>query len=121
MSIFNDPKIREYIEYIKNFDVYTKEEELEAFKKLKNGDSEIREDIILHNLRLVVSIASRYVSKNSNFSFFEVLSFGNEGLIYAIDKYDEKTLHKGDYKAFYKEYGKYFTDEVFDRYSTIGI
>lgn len=88
MSIFNDPKIGEYIEYIRKFDVYTKEEELEAFKKLKNGDSEIREDIILHNLRLVVSIASRYVSKNSNFSFFEVLSFGNEGLIYAIDKYD---------------------------------
>lgn len=40
---------------------------------------------------------------------------------YVIDKYDEKTLHKGNYKDFYKEYGKYFTDEVFDWYSTIGI
>lgn len=74
-----------YIKYCKSFKLYTLEEEKEAFKKLKTDYEKTREQIILHNLRLVVAVAQKYTK---NFSFFDILSYGNEGLIYAVDNFD---------------------------------
>ena len=54
--------------------------------KAKNGDIEAKNELITSNLKLVVNIAKGYVNKGM--SFIDLISEGNMGLIYAIDKFD---------------------------------
>ena len=65
-----------------------KDEETELLKKAKAGDIEAKNKLILCNLRLVVNIAKNYV--NRGLSFIDLISEGNFGLIYAIEKFDMK-------------------------------
>jgi RNA polymerase primary sigma factor len=64
----------------------TKEEEQELFIKYRNGDDSAREELINCNLRLVVSIAKKYVY--SELPFLEVISEGNIGLMTAVEKFN---------------------------------
>ena len=62
------------------------EEEKELFKKYKDGDEKAKEKIILSNLKLVVSIAKKYMKKSA--AFIDLIQEGNLGLVKAIEKFD---------------------------------
>lgn len=79
-----------YLKDIRKYKILEKSEEEELLLKAKAGDSEAKNQLILCNLRLVVSVAKNYMSKGMN--FIDLISEGNLGLIHAIDKFD---LSKG--------------------------
>lgn len=79
-----------YLKDIRKYKILEKSEEEELLLKAKAGDSEAKNQLILCNLRLVVSVAKKYMSKGMN--FIDLISEGNLGLIHAIDKFD---LSKG--------------------------
>ena len=81
--------VRQYMCEAKH-SLYKDEEEIAAFTRLKNGDETAKNDIIKHNLRLVISIAKRYV--DNGLDFLDLIQEGNLGLAKAVDKYD---LSKG--------------------------
>ena len=64
----------------------TKEEEQELFYKYKTGNIQSKDEIIERNLKLVVSIAKRYVGRG--LLFLDLIQEGNIGLIIAVDKFD---------------------------------
>ena len=85
-----DP-IKMYLKEIGKIELLNNEEELEYFKRLKNAKTKeekdkIRNEIANANLRLVVSIAKRYVGRGLLFS--DLISEGNMGLIKGIEKFD---------------------------------
>lgn len=75
-----------YLEDIRKHKILTKEEELVLIEKAKMGDEEAKNDLIISNLRLVVNVAKGYLNKG--LSFIDLISEGNIGLIYAINKFD---------------------------------
>jgi RNA polymerase primary sigma factor len=64
------------------------EEEKELAKKVEKGDVESRNRLIQANLRLVVSIAKRYVGRSPNLTLLDLIQEGNMGLARAVDKFD---------------------------------
>lgn len=75
-----------YLDSIKNFKILSREEEIDLFKKYKNGSMQSREDLVNHNLKLVVSIAKQY--HTTNLDIMDLIQAGNIGLITAIEKFD---------------------------------
>lgn len=75
-----------YLSDIRKYEILTKEEEQALLRKVKEGDSESKQKLILSNLRLVVNIAKSYTNKG--LGFIDLISEGNFGLIHAIDKFD---------------------------------
>ena len=65
----------------------TAEQELECLTKMKNGDLEARNELILRNMRLVAHVAKKYQSKEDDLE--DLISIGTIGLIKAISTYDE--------------------------------
>lgn len=69
----------------------TKEEKLKIINKikyLKEKQLIVKNDIAIHNLKLVISIARRYYKHNNTMTFEDLIQEGNFGLLNAIDKYD---------------------------------
>ncbi|MDP0488816.1 MAG: RNA polymerase sigma factor RpoD/SigA [Fusobacterium sp. JB021] len=79
-----------YLKDIRRYKILEKSEEEVLLTKAKAGDAEAKNQLIVCNLRLVVSVAKNYMSKGMN--FIDLISEGNLGLIHAIDKFD---LSKG--------------------------
>lgn len=77
-----------YLYEIGQFKLLTHEEEVELAKRVELGDKEAREKLINSNLRLVVSIARRYIGKSSNLKLLDLIQLGNLGLMKAVEKYD---------------------------------
>lgn len=75
-----------YLADIRKYKILDKDEELNLLIKAKAGDEESKNQLILSNLRLVVNIAKGYINKG--LSFIDLISEGNLGLIYAIEKFD---------------------------------
>ena len=76
--------------YMKDISVYpvlNRAEEIELFKKYKNGDMNAYDALIKSNLKLVVSVAKRY-SNDGILDFLDFIQEGNTGLIKAIEKFD---------------------------------
>lgn len=65
-------------------------DERELAKKIALGDEEARKKFISANLRLVVSIAKRYVNRSANLGILDLIQEGNIGLSRAVDKFDYK-------------------------------
>lgn len=63
-------------------------EEKELAKRIEKGDEQARLKFIQANLRLVVSIAKRYVNRSSNLGILDLIQEGNIGLSRAVDKFD---------------------------------
>lgn len=80
-----------YVE-IKDFKVYTMEEEIQMFQRYHQGDMDAYQDIINHNLKLVVSVAKRYLP--TNVSLGDLIQEGNIGLIKSIEYFDETKGYK---------------------------
>ena len=79
-----------YLKEIGNIPLLSTNEEKELLTKIANGDEESRKKFIEANLRLVVSIAKRYVGRGLH--FLDLIQSGNIGLMKAVDKFD---LSKG--------------------------
>lgn len=81
----NDP-VRMYLKEIGRVDLLTPEEEIELAKRIEQGDEEAKKRLAEANLRLVVSIAKRYVGRGM--LFLDLIQEGNMGLIKAVEKFD---------------------------------
>lgn len=81
----NDP-VRMYLKEIGNIPLLTQEEEIELAKEMKAGSKKAAKKMAEANLRLVVSIAKRYVGRGMQ--FLDLIQEGNVGLIKAVEKYD---------------------------------
>jgi RNA polymerase primary sigma factor len=78
--------VKLYLQEIGSIPLLTPEEEVAVAKRAKEGDEEARQKLISSNLRLVVSIAKRYVKRG--LSFQDLIQEGNMGLMRAVDKFD---------------------------------
>ncbi len=81
----NDP-VRMYLKEIGRVDLLTAEEEVELAKRILAGDKSAEDELASANLRLVVSIAKRYVGRGM--SFLDLIQEGNMGLMKAVVKFD---------------------------------
>ena len=81
----NDP-VRMYLKEIGRINLLTSDEEFEYAKRAEQGDEEAKRMLAESNLRLVVSIAKRYVGRGM--LFLDLIQEGNIGLMKAVDKFD---------------------------------
>ncbi len=81
-----DDPVRMYLKEIGRVDLLTPEEEVELARRAMNGDEKAKRDLAEANLRLVVSIAKRYVGRGM--LFLDLIQEGNLGLIKAVEKFD---------------------------------
>ena len=86
-----DP-VRMYLKEIGKVPLLSAEEEIELAKRMALGDDEARKRLAEANLRLVVSIAKRYVGRGM--LFLDLIQEGNLGLIKAVEKFDYKKGYK---------------------------
>lgn len=77
-----------YLKEIGRTPLLTSAEEKELAKRLEKGDKEAKNEFIRANLRLVVSIAKRYVNRTPNLGILDLVQEGNIGLARAVDKFD---------------------------------
>lgn len=81
----NDP-VRMYLKEIGRVDLLTADEEVSLAKRIEAGEELAKQELAEANLRLVVSIAKRYVGRGM--SFLDLIQEGNMGLMKAVDKFD---------------------------------
>ncbi|RSD22753.1 RNA polymerase sigma factor RpoD [Mesobacillus subterraneus] len=81
----NDP-VRMYLKEIGRVDLLSAEEEIQLAERIEQGDEEAKRRLAEANLRLVVSIAKRYVGRGM--LFLDLIQEGNMGLIKAVEKFD---------------------------------
>lgn len=81
----NDP-VRMYLKEIGRVDLLDAEEEVALAKRIEDGDETAKQELAEANLRLVVSIAKRYVGRGM--SFLDLIQEGNMGLMKAVEKFD---------------------------------
>lgn len=81
----NDP-VKMYLKEIGCVDLLTHEQEIELAKRILEGDEQAKKELAAANLRLVVSIAKRYVGRGM--LFLDLIQEGNMGLIKAVEKFD---------------------------------
>nr|WP_050612246.1 RNA polymerase sigma factor RpoD [Ligilactobacillus agilis] len=81
----NDP-VRMYLKEIGRVNLLTADEEVQLALRIEEGDEEAKQRLAEANLRLVVSIAKRYVGRGM--SFLDLIQEGNMGLMKAVEKFD---------------------------------
>lgn len=87
----NDP-VRMYLKEIGRVDLLSAEEEISLAMRIEEGDEEAKRRLAEANLRLVVSIAKRYVGRGM--LFLDLIQEGNMGLIKAVEKFDYRKGYK---------------------------
>lgn len=90
-STSTDP-VRQYLREIGRVRLLTPEEEVELAKRNEKGDKKAKGLLIQSNLRLVVSIAKKYVGRG--LTLLDLIQEGNKGLIRAVEKYDWRRGYK---------------------------
>ncbi len=87
-----DDPVRMYLKEIGNVDLLSSDEEIELAKRIMDGDESAKKRLSEANLRLVVSIAKRYVGRGMQ--FLDLIQEGNLGLIKAVEKFDYSKGYK---------------------------
>ncbi|MBN8236660.1 RNA polymerase sigma factor RpoD [Halobacillus kuroshimensis] len=87
----NDP-VRMYLKEIGRVNLLSAKDEISLAQRIENGDEEAKRDLAEANLRLVVSIAKRYVGRGM--LFLDLIQEGNMGLIKAVEKFDYRKGYK---------------------------
>ena len=87
-----DDPVRMYLKEIGKIPLLTAEKEIELAKRMEAGDEEAKRELAEANLRLVVSIAKRYVGRGM--LFLDLIQEGNLGLMKAVEKFDYKKGYK---------------------------
>ncbi len=85
VTLSDDP-VKQYLKEIGNYPLLSIEQEQEIAQKIALNDTDAKKQLTEANLRLVVSIAKRYVGRG--LSFLDLIQEGNLGLIKAVDKFD---------------------------------
>ena len=98
----------QYNKEISKTRLLTKEEEIDYFKRLSNGEVEVKNDILKANLRLVVPIAKKYIGNNVD--FMDLIQEGNIGLMTAINKFDYTKGYK------FSTYATHWIKQAIGRY-----
>lgn len=83
-----DDPVRMYLKEIGKIPLLSAEEEIDLAHRMEDGDEEAKKKLVEANLRLVVSIAKRYVGRGM--LFLDLIQEGNLGLIKAVEKFDYK-------------------------------
>lgn len=81
-----DDPVRMYLKEIGRVPLLSSEEEVQLAKRMEQGDEDAKKRLVEANLRLVVSIAKRYVGRGMQ--FLDLIQEGNLGLIKAVEKFD---------------------------------
>ena len=87
-----DDPVRMYLKEIGKVDLLDAEEEVELAQRIEEGDEAAKRHLIEANLRLVVSIAKKYVGQGM--SFLDLIQEGNKGLMRAVEKFDYRKGYK---------------------------
>lgn len=87
-----DDPVRQYLKEIGRIPLLDSEEERELAERMANGDEEAQMRLVESNLRLVVSIAKRYLGRGM--FFLDLIQEGNLGLMKAVDKFDYQKGYK---------------------------
>ena len=85
-GVSTEDPVRMYLKEIGNVPLLSAEEETELAKRVEQGDEEAKKKLTEANLRLVVSIAKKYVGRGM--PFLDLIQEGNMGLMKAVDKFD---------------------------------
>lgn len=99
--------IKMYLREISQYDLLSREDEIRLAEAAANGNQKAKNDLINHNLRLVVSIAKHYMGRG--LTLLDLIQEGNIGLIKAVEKYD---VNKG-FK--FSTYATYWIKQVISR------
>ena len=91
-SLNVDDPVKMFLKEIGKIRLLTFEEENVLAERMLNGDKEAKKQLIESNLRLVVSIAKKYIGRGMN--FLDLIQEGNLGLIKAVDKFDQSKGYK---------------------------
>ena len=91
-SISIEDPVRMYLKEIGKVPLLSAEEEIDLAKRMEQGDEEAKKKLAEANLRLVVSIAKRYVGRGM--LFLDLIQEGNLGLIKAVEKFDYRKGYK---------------------------
>ena len=99
--------VKLYLRSIGQINLLTAEEEKAIAERVKAGDPKAREELIAANLRLVVSLAKKYM--NRGLSFLDLIQEGNIGLMKAVDKFDYTLGYK------FSTYATYWIKQAISR------
>ena len=88
-----DP-VQMYLKEIGQVAFLTAEDEKDLAKKIETGDREAEKKLARANLRLVVSIAKRYIGRSANLTLLDLIQEGNLGLFRAVEKFDWRKGYK---------------------------
>ncbi|TSC77443.1 MAG: RNA polymerase primary sigma factor [Parcubacteria group bacterium Gr01-1014_33] len=86
--------VQMYLREIGRISLINADEEKELAKKIERGDEEARKKLTQANLRLVVSIAKRYVGRSPHLTLLDLIQEGNIGLFKAVEKFDYRRGYK---------------------------
>ncbi len=86
--------VQMYLREIGRIPLINHQEEIKLAKQIEKGDEEARQKLTQANLRLVVSIAKRYVGRSRNLSLLDLIQEGNIGLFKAVEKFDYRRGYK---------------------------
>jgi len=92
ISNISSDSVQMYLREIGRIDLLTAQDEVRLAKRIEQDDQEARQQLTQANLRLVVSIAKRYVGRSRNLSLLDLIQEGNIGLFKAVEKFD---YHRG--------------------------
>ena len=86
--------VQMYLKEIGRYPLLSSEEEVDLAKKIEKNDESARQKLAVSNLRLVVSIAKKYVGRSANLTLLDLIQEGNIGLFKAVEKFDYKRGYK---------------------------
>ncbi len=86
--------VQMYLREIGRVPLLTSEEEVQLAKRIEKGDLAAKQKLTEANLRLVVSIAKKYVGRSANLSLLDLIQEGNIGLFRAVEKFDYRKGYK---------------------------
>ncbi len=86
--------VQMYLREIGRVPLLTSEEEVMLAKRIEKGDLAAKQRLTESNLRLVVSIAKKYVGRSTNLSLLDLIQEGNIGLFRAVEKFDYRKGYK---------------------------
>lgn len=117
-SPITDDLVKIYLKEIGKMSVLAPHKELDLARRSQRGELEAKQELVRHNLRLVVSIAKKYL--NRGMSFLDLIQEGNMGLMKAVDKFDpERGFKFSTYATWWVRQG--ITRSLSDKSRTIRI